>query len=155
MQNTRARAHNLRSHDGASPQVVLQLTQKLDDPSLPGLSLVALPLGEPDNLRAGDELVVLGFGVPKWTEPGVGGGKSVTREKRRGDARPRYPKFSKMTDESSGRWIETTMDGSHVYSGHSGGPLLGPRGDGTFDVKFDDGLPGHGIPGELIRPLRI
>ena len=104
--------------------VVLQLVQDIDGAPLgSGLSLVALPLGEPDSLWPGDQLYVLGFGVPEWEEDG----KLIA--KRRGDARPRYPKFSTMTDGDSGRWIETTMDESKVYSGHSGGPLLGPRGD--------------------------
>ena len=45
--------------------VVLQLTQLLDGSALPPASppLVALPLGDPDSLRSGDELTMLGFGV--------------------------------------------------------------------------------------------
>ena len=69
--------------------VVLQLTQQLDGSPLVSLDLVALPLGDADTLDSGDQLTVLGFGVPSGHE--------------RGNARPKYPKFSTIaTHENAG-----------------------------------------------------
>ena len=78
--------------------VALQLTQLLDGSPLPPdfRPLVAMPLGDPDSLRSGDELTMLGFGVI--------GGQVVNR----GNARPKHPRFSNISDHPiTGRWIET------------------------------------------------
>ena len=99
--------------------VVLQLTQLLDGSPLPSdfRPFVALPLGDPDSLRSGDELTMLGFGVI--------GGQVVNR----GNARPKHPRFSTISQHpSTGRWIETGGQ-EMAHCGHSGGPLLGPRGE--------------------------
>ena len=99
--------------------VVLQLTQLLDGSPLPSAfrPFVALPLGDPDSLQSGDELTMMGFGVI--------GGQVINR----GNARPKHPRFSTISQHpSTGRWIETGGQ-EMAHSGHSGGPLLGPRGE--------------------------
>ena len=99
--------------------VALQLTQLLDGSPLPPdfRPLIALPLGDPDSLRSGDELTMLGFGV-------IGGPAA-----NRGNARPRHPKFSNISNHpATGRWIETGGQ-EMAHSGHSGGPVLGPHGE--------------------------
>ena len=99
--------------------VVLQLTHLLDSLPLPPdfPPLVALPLGDPDSLRSGDELTMLGFAV-------IGG-----QANNRGNARPRHPQFSNISDHpATGRFIETGGQ-EMAHSGHSGGPVLGPHGE--------------------------
>ena len=122
--------------------VALQLTQLLDGSPLPSIfpPFVALPLGDPDLLRSGDELTMLGFGV-------IGG--QVTN---RGNARPKHPRFSNISNHpTTGRWIE--VGGQEMaHSGHSGGPLLGPRGEIVGWVVWTVGPRGDGRVDQL-RPV--
>ena len=94
---------------------LLQLTADLDGGPLDLGGLVALPLGDSDQLQPGEPLVVLGYGQPesKLTQTAT-----VTR----GVFSARYE------DEShhrNGSWLRTD---SLVLGGHSGGPALDRRG---------------------------
>jgi S1-C subfamily serine protease len=113
---------------GGLDLALLQLTSDLAGGPLPlavlihaggtlPLDLVALPLGDSDELQPGEPLVVLGYGQPQHPHH-----RSETATNTQGVFSGTYK------DESphrTGWWLKTD---SLVLSGHSGGPALNRHG---------------------------
>ena len=125
------------------------------DDGSPGEQLAALPLGDSQDVHAGDELVLLGYGQPGMQSSLVGtasASQQVSATVTRGVC------AGIIEDEESGAWIKTD---ALMLAGHSGGPVIAASGRvvgwsvSSARDKVADGGGSYACGLSVVRPINM